>query len=430
MISKSKILILSLFSFATFVNAQNTQSFEVNGLKVILKQNTSNDIISTKLFFKGGVTILNEDQAGIENLMLQVAQKATKNYSKEKLNSDLEKMNSQISSNSNLDYSSLDLLCVKQNFEESWDIFSDITLNPLFSEEDINLERDRIISNVKQTDDNPDAYLQKITNEQFYVDHPYSVSVNGTEATLSSFTKSELSEFHSQRLKTSDMLLVIVGNITRLEIEPMVKETFGNLPKGSFKEIVPAAVKHPEPSIKIVERELPTNYIQGTYTAPSRGTEDGYTMLILNSILRDRVWEEVRTKRSLSYAPSAFYRSNFSNYGAIYVTAVDPDTTIRVMINELEKLKVEKVSDNELRNKIRQFITFYYLGNETNQAQANGLAFYELSGIGYSAEQNFLNRIDKVTSQDIQNAAQKYLKDLQFVLIGNPSSLQVSSFMY
>jgi len=153
-------------------------------------------------------------------------------------------------------------------------------------------------------------------------------------------------------------------------------------------------------------------------------------MLIMNSILRDRVWEEVRTKRSLSYAPSAFYRANFSNYGAIYVTAVEPDTTIKVMIAELEKLKSNPISESELNNKIRQFITFYYLGNETNQAQASNLAFYELSGVGYSEAKNFFNHIKKITPQDIQNVAQQYIKNLQFVMIGNPTSLEVSTIMY
>ena len=134
MISKSKLLILISIIFCTSVFAQDIQSFEINGLKVILKQNTSNDIISANMFFKGGVTVLTEDQAGIENLTLVVAQKATKNYPKEQLNAELESMNSQINSNSNQDYSSLNLLCVKQNFEKSWNIFSDIILNPLFSE--------------------------------------------------------------------------------------------------------------------------------------------------------------------------------------------------------------------------------------------------------------------------------------------------------
>lgn len=428
-INKTLVLVLSLI-LTSLVIAQDVQSFNVNGLKVIFKQNTANDIIAVNLYYKGGVTKLNADQAGIESLTLVVGLKASKNYPKDKLNAELERMNTIINTNSNLDYSYINLLCVKQNFKRSWDIFSDVILNPLFDEQDLNLEREKLISAVKQVNDNPDAYLQKIVNNEFYVDHPYSVEVNGTEETLSSFTTEDLKTYYSGLLSTSGLLLVVVGNTDRSELESMVRESFGNLPKGSFVPQMPPMVVTKEPSIKVVYRELPTNYIQGSYSAPERGTKEGYTMLIANSILRDRVWEEVRTKRSLSYAPSARYRANFSNLGAIYVTAVDPDTTIKVMINEIDRLKNEPISDKELKNKVRQFITFYYLQNETNQAQANALAFYELAGIGYKGVGEFLKQVNKVNSKDIQDVAQKYMKNLQFVLIGNPDKLEIKNFMY
>jgi predicted Zn-dependent peptidase len=429
-IKKTLVIFLLVLLAGTNVFSQDVQSFDVNGLKVIFKQNTANDILSVNMYFKGGVVNLNEDQAGLEALTLIVAQKATKNYPKDKLNATLERMNTQINSNASLDYSRLSMLCVKQNFDASWNIFVDMLLNPSFTEEDLNLERDRLISSIKQVNDNPDAYLRKVVTNEFYVNHPYSVPVNGTEETLNSFTTQDLKDFMSGRLQTSQILLVVVGNTTMADLQQKVSAAFGNLPVGSYTNISLQEVDHVEPSIKIIHRELPTNYIQGSYTAPQRGTTDGYTMLIANSILRDRVFEEVRTKRSLSYAPSSFYRNLFSNYGAIYVTAVDPDTTIKVMINELERIKNEPISDKELTNKVRQFITFYYMGNETNQAQANALAWYELAGIGYNEVNEFLTNVNKVTSKDIQDVAQKYMKNLQFVLIGNPETLDVNTYMY
>jgi predicted Zn-dependent peptidase len=226
------------------------------------------------------------------------------------------------------------------------------------------------------------------------------------------------------------MLLVVVGNTSLEELEPMVANAFGSLPKGIFEMKMPPSTSFSEPSIKIVHRELPTNYIQGSYSAPMRTTADGYTMNITSSILRDRVWEEVRTKRSLSYAPTSRYGNSLSNYAAIYVTAVDADSTVKVMINELQKLKDELIPARELENKKRQFITFYYLGNETNQSQAGVLTRFELSGAGYEEADRFIEKLMKVTPGDIQSVANKYMSNLQFVLIGNPESLEIKNFMY
>jgi len=430
MLRRIKFLFFLIFIVTASVFAQKLESFTVNGLKVILKQNTSNDIIAVNLIFKGGTTILEPEQAGIETLALNVALKASENYPKDKLNAELEKMNTQLTSASNPDYSGINMLCVKQNFKKSWNIFSDVILNPSFTQEDFNLAREQLISNVKQTNDNADAYLQKLFRNAFYGDHPYSIEVNGTENTLQSFTVDQLKQFFTGRKTTSQMFLVVVGNASREELELMVTDAFGSLPKGNFQMKMPPMESFNEPSIKIVQRELPTNYIQGSYPAPMRTSEEGYTMNITSSILRDRVWEEVRTKRSLSYAPTSRYGNSLSNYGAIYVTAVDPDTTVKVMIGELQRLKDELIPERELENKKRQFITYYYLNNETNQNQATVLTFFELSGSGYEETNKFIEKLMKVTPKDIQSVATKYMNNLQFVLIGNPESLEVRNFMY
>ncbi len=132
-IKKTLVIFLLVLLAGTNVFSQDVQSFDVNGLKVIFKQNTANDILSVNMYFKGGVVNLNEDQAGLEALTLIVTQKATKNYPKDKLNATLERMNTQINSNASLDYSRLSMLCVKQNFDASWNIFVDMLLNPSFA---------------------------------------------------------------------------------------------------------------------------------------------------------------------------------------------------------------------------------------------------------------------------------------------------------
>src|SRR5450830_1108107 len=114
------------------VCASEAESFTVNGLKVIFNQNTATDIVAAGVYFRGGSTVLTRQQAGIEDLALTVAAKATVHFPKEQLNSALESMNTQIDASATLDYSSLNLMCVKQHFGKSWEIFVDMLLSPLF----------------------------------------------------------------------------------------------------------------------------------------------------------------------------------------------------------------------------------------------------------------------------------------------------------
>src|SRR3569832_1112680 len=181
-------------------------------------------------------------------------------------------------------------------------------------------------------------------------------------------------------------------------------------------------------SVVVTPRELPTNYVQGLFTAPSLTTPDNYAMRIESSMLRDRVFEVVRVKRNLSYAPDAFLRTQAANVGGVYVTAVDANQSIRVMLSEISRLQNEPVSSEDIHAVIAQYLTTYYLGQETNAAQAGELAQYELIGGGWRNSVDFLEKLEAVTPADVQRVSQKYMKNIRFVVLGNPRSIDTGVF--
>ena len=145
-------------------------------------------------------------------------------------------------------------------------------------------------------------------------------------------------------------------------------------------------------------------------------------------MLRDRVFEEVRVKRNLSYAPDAFLRTQAANVGGLYVTAVDANQSIRVMLSEIGRLQNEPVSNDDIKAVIAQYLTTYYLGQETNAAQAGELAQYELIGGGWRNSVDFLEKLEAVTPADVQRVSQKYMKNIRFVVLGNPRSIDTGVF--
>jgi len=151
-------------------------------------------------------------------------------------------------------------------------------------------------------------------------------------------------------------------------------------------------------------------------------------MRIASSLLRDRVFEEVRVKRNLSYAPDAFLRTQAANVGGLYVTAVDANQSIRVMLSEIARLQNEPVGADDIHAVIAQYLTTYYLGQETNAAQAGELAQYELIGGGWRNSVDFLEKLTAVTPADIQRVSQKYMKNIRFVVLGNPRSIDTGVF--
>lgn len=403
--------------------------FDVNGLKVLVKRRPNSPTVAAGLFFRGGVKNLSEQNAGIENFMLSVATEASKNFPRETLRRELAKTASSIGSGSNYDFSALSLASTREHFDRSWNVFTDIALNPAFAPADVELVRERILTGLRNTTDDPDSYLQVLQNKVIYANNPYANDPLGTIETVSKLTAADLRAYHQKQMQTSRLLLVIVGDLDAADLQKRVAASFGRLPRGDYKEQPLPTLSFLEPTLDVTSRTLPTNYVQGVFLSPSLKDEDFYAMRVATTLLRDKVFEEVRVKRNLSYAPNADMGMFAANTGNIYVTAVDANQAVSVMLNEIESLKKQTVNGREISGVTGQFLTTYYMGQETNAAQAAELARYELNGNGWRDSFEFLNRVRRVTPEDVQRVSQKYMKNLRFIVLGNPASINRQIFL-
>jgi zinc protease len=402
--------------------------FEVNGLKVLMKRREGSLTVAAGLFIRGGSANINAQNAGIETLMLSTATEASTNFPRTRMRDELSRMGTVIGSSSNNDYSVLSLATTRLNFDRSWQIFTDVALNPSFTREDVALVQQRMVVSLSDDTDNPDVYLQKLQERVAYAGHPYLNDTSGTPETIAKLTPEDLRQYHVKLMETSRLLLVIVGDLNPTDVRTLVTASFGKLPRGTYKPAAMPQLTFDRSSVEVTRRDLPTNYIQGLFTAPPLTSPDIYAMRIASSILRDRVFEEVRVKRNLSYAPDAFLRTQAANVGGLYVTAVDANQSIQVMLNEIARLQNEPVSQDDIHAVIAQYLTTYYLGQETNAAQAGELAQYELIGGGWRDSVNFLERLSAVTPADIRRVSQKYMRNIRFVVLGNPAQIDKTVF--
>jgi zinc protease len=123
----------------------------------------------------------------------------------------------------------------------------------------------------------------------------------------------------------------------------------------------------------------------------------------------------------MTYAVSARLAARRDNYGMLYVTAVEPDTTLRVMINEVHKMQNEEISEKELRDHLKVMVTRYLMDRETNASQAAELCKYEIVGAGFQEADRVVDLMLKVSRADIQRVCKAYMNGFDFVMLGDPS---------
>ncbi len=402
--------------------------FDVNGLKVLVKRREGSLTVAAGLFIKGGSRNITAENAGIEAMMLDAATEASASFPRDRMRDETSRMGTVISSSENNDYSVLALRCTRPNFDRSWQMFTDVVLHPSFTKEDVALVQEKRVVSLRDDTDDPDTYLQRLQDRAAYPNHPYLNPVEGTAESVARLTIDDLRRYHQKVFETSRLLLVIVGDLDAAKIKTLVEASFGKLPRGNYAPEQIPQLTFDKSTVEVTPRSLPTNYIQGLFTAPPPSSPDIYPMRVASSILRDRIFQEVRAKRNLSYAPDAFLRNQGANIGGIYVTAVDANLSVSLMLEEIARLQKEPIEDEDIQAVVAQYLTTYYMTQETNAAQASELAAYELLGGGWRNSTVFVEKLSAVTPADVERVAQKYMRNIRFVVLGNQKSIDTKVF--
>lgn len=422
------LLFIQLPGLSAQVGSQVTE-LDVNGLKVLVKRRESSQTVVAGLFLRGGVRNITSANAGIEPLMLDVMTEASAAFPRERMRRELARTGAAVSFATSRDYSALTLASPSRHFDAAWLLFVDAALRPSLAADDFERVRSRRVVAMAGLLDTPDSFVGALQARAAFAGHPYANDPDGTPDSIRSIGLDDIRRYHRRAMETSRLLLVVVGNVDIADVRRKAEAAFAATPRGSYVDTPLPPLSFGEPSLTITARELPTNYVSGLYAAPAPASPDFYAMQVATTILRDRVFEEVRTRRNLSYAPDAFLNAHAVNAGGVYFTAVDANQTVRIMLAEIARLQRDEVSAGMIRSTGQGYLTTSFMEQETNSAQAGVLARHELIGGGWRQADRVLDRVRAVTPADVRRVAGTYMRNLQFVALGNPARIDRQAFL-
>ena len=400
-----------------------TTKFEVAGIPVILRRNPANEVVVANLYLLGGARQLTPETAGIETMLLAASERGTRKFPGSVLRQRTARLGSAISIEAGDDWTAIGLHAIRATFDSTWALMADRVTSPTLAPSEVELVRDLMLTGARQRRSDPDDAATELADSLLYQQHPYSVSTAGTEASLKAITAAQLRQYHTREFVTSRMLLVVVGNVDRPQIERLVRTTLGTLPRGSYRWTAPPAVPAASRAVALDNRSLPTNYLLGYVPGPPATSADYTAFRVATAVLSGRLFTEVRSRRNLSYAVESPFLERAYAVGGLYVTTVDPNAVLRIMRDELDALQSDRVEEAGLRRLEQQFITEYYLKNETNADQANVLARAELYQGDYRAADRFMAQLRRVTPADIERVAKQYLNNFRFAFVGDTTKL-------
>lgn len=427
--SKNYFIALVSILFCTALQAQTTtKDFTVDGVRVLLRQNPK-DVVSARLFVMGGTANYTLAQQGIEALALNTAMNGgTVSMSKTAFKTAAEKIGANFGYSSDLDYGEVDMTCVKPLWEKSWALFADAIVNPAFAADEFALIKDQMVSDAKQSEADPDQFLTDTAMSFVFKGRGYEKKPDGSSASLQKLTVDDAKKYYKNTVSKSRCFLVVVGNLTQEEVTAKVKATLAKLPQGSAPTANPR-VQITSAQQNIVDRDIATNYLIGLMSSPLLNSNDGIPMLLAMNILYDRLFIQVRTKRGLSYAPAAYYSTSAvtSPFTGVYASTDSPKKVIEVIVNELDDIKKNGFTPDELTNKKQYFLTTYLMGLETSASQSLALGRWVVRGNAKMYD-DFTSKVNAVTLKDLNRVVDQNTNAIVWTYLGHKNEIQQADF--
>lgn len=427
-IIKAFLVTLVCFSAVLVYAGDGTKEFDVDGLKVIYK-NTGKDVISVRLFLTGGTANYPLQKQGVEELAYSVVIKGgTANYPKEQFLSLSESMGTEFGSDAALDYGEINMLCLKESWNQSWDLFADAILNPVFPENEFNNKKEQLIANAHQTESDPDGKLEELILSTAFKGKNYEKRPDGSVESLTALTLDDIKSFYAANVCKKRAFLVIAGNVDENDIREKVKATLSKLPEGT-PPVLEGITKIEQPAQDIVDRKISTNYLAGIMNSIPWNSPDAISMMVAMNIVYDRYFVELRTKRGLSYAPSAFINGNAitNPYTMFYISTDHPKEAIQVMIDIINDIRKNGFTEDELKGSKDSYLTTHFMRLETANMQSFNIGRWLLRG-NLNAFDDFEKLVGGVTIQDINRVFTSNTGNIKWTYLGDGTKVVPEDF--
>ena len=403
-------------SFSKVSEAKGIVKYTIdNGATLLINENKNNDIIAISIIAKGGEFV--EKVAGEGTLTASTILKGTKKYSSQELAQILDENGIKIEPYCDEDYFIINVQTTTAQINKTLEILDEVLNNAVFDDYELEKARSVILSKIKQRRDVPMNAALENFKTVIYENSVYSRSNKIIEKSLPSVTRADVAGYYNRILDSKNIIISINGNVNSKELA----DAFGSMlntkrtPKFEYSNYSVTKLTSPK-TVSLQVKDIETAWLfVGWQAASVREKKDFVTLKIINTILgsglSSRLYRNLRESDGLAYQLGSSYSPMM--LGGIFMTYIGTnpskfDYSREKMLNEVNRLKSEFVSDAELQDAKDRLKGGFIIALETNKEKALNAGLFEVYGFGYDFLDTYIKMIDEVTASDIVKTANKY----------------------
>ncbi|MCH8858451.1 MAG: insulinase family protein [Proteobacteria bacterium] len=301
---------------------------------------------------------------------------------------------------------------------------ADRMVNLNLSEENVATEREVVREERRlRTDSNPTARAQEQIYAALYLSHPYGRPVVGWDEEIQNIGREEAIRFYNTHYAPNNATLIVVGDVDPEEVLALAREIYGPIPA---RELEPRApLENPprlaETRIDIEDPDLRLPALMRVYRVPSYGNGDAgvaESLNVMTTILgggaTSRLYRELVVERQLAVSAGAWYSGTARDAADLGVYAyprdgVSFDELEAAMDEIIDGMKTATPEPGEFTRVKTRLIAAYTYAQDSQYLQSRDYGTALSIGLTVEDVEEWPNRIEAVTPENVQQAAQDYL---------------------
>lgn len=352
------------------------------------------------------------DERGIAHFLEHMLFKGTTSRSAEAIARAVDSIGGNLDAYTTKEIVSYNTKVLDEHLPVAWDILSDLVLNPVFDESELEKEKGVILEELKMEADNPEYLVHELFSKAVWRNHGLGQPIIGTRQTIQGFDRDMLREYHRRIYVPANMVVTAAGNLEHDLIVGLVEKSLGGMEAG--KKL--PAPKPPKLEAPLILKQKKLQQAHLYIGAPSHpiAHETRFSTYVLNTILgggmSSRLFQNIRERQGLAYAVmSEIMAYRDSGYLAIYAgtSAESLTKVVASVMEEFKSLKGELVSEEELRRAKEHLKGSLMLSLESTGSRMSNLARQQIFFGRFFSMEELIEGIEKVSARDVQARAEE-----------------------
>ncbi len=413
-----------------------------NGLTVYLMEQHEVPLINVSVVLPAGA-IYDDQKAGLASLTATALKHGTRNYSKTKLDEELDFIGASVNTYASKESAGLSAQFASKDQKQVLNIIKEVLTAPIFDTSEFAKEKKRLLANLERSKEQPRAVIRSYFDKLLYGDHVYGNIVSGTLSSVAALTPADLQQFYKANYIPNGAAIAIAGDFNSKDMKTLLTSLFSAWPSGkqSNTDLASKPIKKPETNRVLLinkdDAKETTFYIGGP--GVSRNNPDYLAISVINTAFGGRFtsWlnDELRVNSGLTYGAGSSFSAlknggsfTISTFTAKETTEPAIDLALHV-VDSLHKFGFDEKTLSSAKNYIKgQFPPGY----ETSGQLAGLMTDMFWYNFDESFINNFQKNVDGLTVDKAKEIVAKYFpKDkLQFVMVGKAADIKKIAAKY